>query len=91
MVSKMGNMAGVAKMLPGMGNMIDGNQMQEVEKRIKKQSSMVYSMTKKERANLNMLLTDKKPARGCCGLPRVPEWSSRRAWRSCPSFRKCAR
>ena len=59
MVSKMGNMAGVAKMLPGMGSMIDGNQMREVEKRIKKQSSMVYSMTKKERANPDMLLTDK--------------------------------
>jgi len=59
MVSSMGSMAGVAKMLPGMGNMIDSSQIGQIEKRIKKSESMIKSMTKKERANPDLLLTDK--------------------------------
>ncbi|KAL7540586.1 hypothetical protein ACHAXR_010219 [Thalassiosira sp. AJA248-18] len=59
MVSKMGSMAGVAKMLPGMGNMIDASQMKQVEQRIKRSEAMICSMTKKERANPELLLTDK--------------------------------
>lgn len=59
MVSKMGSMAGVAKMLPGMGSMIDSSQIREVEKRIKRSESMILSMTKRERANPDLLLTDK--------------------------------
>merc|ERR1719296_229481 len=52
MVSKMGSMAGVAKMLPGMGNMIDDSQMRQVEKRIKRSESMIFSMTKKKRGRI---------------------------------------
>ncbi|EED94755.1 signal recognition particle 54 kDA subunit [Thalassiosira pseudonana CCMP1335] len=59
MVSKMGSMAGVAKMLPGMGNMIDSSQMRQVEERIKRSEAMICSMNKKERANPGLLLTDK--------------------------------
>jgi len=59
MVSKMGSMAGVAKMLPGLGNMIDNSQIREVEKRIKRSESLICSMTKKERAKPELLLTDR--------------------------------
>lgn len=59
MVSSMGSMAGVAKMLPGMGNMIDNSQMKQVEIRLKRSEAMICSMTKKERANPDLLLTDK--------------------------------
>lgn len=59
MVSSMGSMAGVAKMLPGMGNMIDNSQLKQVEMRIKRSEAMICSMTKKERANPELLLTDK--------------------------------
>lgn len=59
MVSKMGSMAGVAKMLPGMGSMIDDSQMRQVEARIKRSEAMICSMTKKERADPNLLLLDK--------------------------------
>ena len=59
MVSKMGNMAGVAKMLPGMGGMLDNSQMRQVEQRIKRSEAMICSMTKKERANPDLLMTDK--------------------------------
>lgn len=59
MVSKMGSMAGVAKMLPGMGNMIDGSQMKQVEQRIKRSEAMICSMTKGERANPELLLKDR--------------------------------
>merc|ERR1719401_3287226 len=45
MVSKMGSMAGVAKMLPGTRSM--------------RSEAMICSMTKKERANPDLLLLDK--------------------------------
>ena len=56
LVSKMGNLAGVAKMMPGMGNM-NMKQIGDVEKRLKKNEAMVNSMTKKERANPELLIT----------------------------------
>mmetsp|Transcript_12501 Transcript_12501/g.20365 ORF Transcript_12501/g.20365 Transcript_12501/m.20365 type:complete len:264 (+) Transcript_12501:115-906(+) len=59
MVSKMGSMAGVAKMLPGMGGMIDNSQMKQVELRIKRSEAMICSMTKRERADPQLLMTDK--------------------------------
>jgi len=58
LVNKMGSLAGVAKMLPGMGNMLDNTQMRQVEARLKKNKSMICSMTKKERANPELLITD---------------------------------
>ena len=59
LVSSMGSMAGVAKMLPGLGNMIDNSQLSMVEKRIKRSEAMICSMTKKERANPDLLLMDR--------------------------------
>jgi signal recognition particle subunit SRP54 len=59
MVAKMGSMAGVAKMLPGMGNMINNSQLKEVEARIKRSEALICSMNKKERANPDLLLTDR--------------------------------
>jgi signal recognition particle subunit SRP54 len=59
LVSKMGNMAGLAKMMPGLGGQINMNQIREVEARLKKNKAMIYSMTKKERANPDLLISDK--------------------------------
>ncbi len=58
LVSSMGIMVGVAKMLPGVRNMIDNSQLRMVEKRIKRSEAMICSMTKKKRANLDLLLMD---------------------------------
>jgi signal recognition particle subunit SRP54 len=57
LLSKMGSVAGVAKMMPGVGNMINNNQIREVEARLKKNKAMICSMTKKERMNPDLLLT----------------------------------
>jgi signal recognition particle subunit SRP54 len=59
LVSSMGSMAGVAKMLPGLGNVIDNSQLKQVEKRIKRSEAMINSMTKHERANPDLLVLDK--------------------------------
>jgi len=58
LVSSMGSLAGVAKMLPGMGGALDSNKMREAEDRLKKSEAMICSMTKKERANPDLILTD---------------------------------
>ena len=58
LVSKMGSLAGVAKMLPGMGAALDNSKIREVEKRLKKNEAMIFSMTKKERANPDLLIKD---------------------------------
>jgi len=59
LVSKMGSMAGVAKMIPGMSGQIDNSQMRQVEQRLKANEAMIKSMTKKERANPELLITDR--------------------------------
>jgi len=59
LVTKMGSIAGVAKMMPGMAGALDNSKMREVEVRLKKNESMIFSMTKKERANPDLLITDK--------------------------------
>ena len=58
LVAKMGSLAGVAKMIPGMAGNLDGNQIRTVEKRLKKNEAMICSMTKKERANPELLIAD---------------------------------
>jgi len=58
LVSKMGNLAGVAKMLPGVGSQISNSQIREVEGRLKKNEALICSMTKKERANPELLISD---------------------------------
>jgi signal recognition particle subunit SRP54 len=59
LVLSMGSMAGVAKMLPGLRNMIDNSQLRMVEKRKKRSKAMIFSITKEERANPDLLLTDR--------------------------------
>jgi len=59
LVSKMGSFAGVAKMIPGMAGQIDNSKMREIERRMKKNEAMICSMTKKERANPELLITDR--------------------------------
>lgn len=59
LVSKMGNFAGVAKMLPGIGGQLDSSKIREVEARLKRSKAMIQSMTKKERENPEMFIGDK--------------------------------
>jgi signal recognition particle subunit SRP54 len=60
LVAKMGNFANVAKMIPGLGGaFLDGNQIKKIEGRFKKSEAMINSMTKKERANPDLLITDR--------------------------------
>jgi signal recognition particle subunit SRP54 len=55
-VNKMGSMAGIAKMMPGMGGQISDKQIREAEARLKKNKALICSMTKKERANPEILI-----------------------------------
>jgi hypothetical protein len=59
LVTKMGSFAGVAKMLPGIGGQISNAQIKEVEIRLKRSKALICSMTKKERANPDLLITDR--------------------------------
>jgi signal recognition particle subunit SRP54 len=56
LVSNMGNLASVAKMMPGMGGKIDQNQIRAAEVRLKKNEAMINSMTKAERRNPELLI-----------------------------------
>jgi signal recognition particle subunit SRP54 len=58
LVTKMGNLAGIAKMMPGLGGQISASQIKDVELRLKKNKAMICSMTKKERQNPELLITD---------------------------------
>lgn len=57
LVSTMGSLGGVAKMMPGMQG-IGAEQMRAAERRLKKNEAMICSMTKAERRNPNLLITD---------------------------------
>jgi signal recognition particle subunit SRP54 len=59
LVTKMGSFAGVAKMLPGVGNSLNNSQIKEVEARLKRSKAMIQSMTKKERENPDLFIKDK--------------------------------
>lgn len=59
LVSKMGSFAGVAKMLPGVGNSLNNSQIKEVEARLKRSKAMIQSMTMKERENPDLFIKDK--------------------------------
>jgi signal recognition particle subunit SRP54 len=59
LVSKMGSLAGVAKMLPGIGGQINNSQLREAETRLKRSKSMIQSMTKKERGDPELFIKDK--------------------------------
>jgi len=55
----MGNFAGVAKMIPGMAGKIDDKMLRTAEDRLKKSEAMITSMTKKEKSNPDLLITDR--------------------------------
>ena len=59
LVTKMGSFAGVAKMMPGMAGQMDTSKFAEIERRMKKSEAMICSMTKKERANPELLIMDR--------------------------------
>jgi signal recognition particle subunit SRP54 len=58
LLTKMGSVAGIAKLMPGMGGQLDNNQIRDVEARLKKNKSLICSMTKKERMNPDLLVKD---------------------------------
>ena len=55
----MGSFAGVAKMLPGIGDQLDNSKIREVEIRLKRSKAMIQSMTKKERSDPELFIKDK--------------------------------
>lgn len=57
LVSTMGSLGGVAKMMPGMAD-IGGDQIRAAEARLKKNEAMICSMTKKERRMPELLISD---------------------------------
>jgi len=59
LVTKMGSVAGIAKLMPGMGGQLNMNQIRDVEARLKKNKAMINSMTKKERLNPDLLIKDR--------------------------------
>jgi len=59
MVSKMGSLGGVAKMMPGMGD-ISTEQLIAAEKRLKKNEAMISVMTEEERQTPDLLIKDNK-------------------------------
>ena len=59
LVSKMGSLGGVTKMMPGMGE-ISTEQLIAAEKRLKKNEAMIAVMTEDERKNPDLLIKDTK-------------------------------
>jgi len=59
LVSTMGSLGGVAKMMPGMGG-VSSEQMIAAEKRLKKNEAMIAVMTEEERSNPDLLIKDSK-------------------------------
>lgn len=55
LISTMGSLGGVMKMLPGMGGQVSGSKMAEAEARLKVADSLIKSMTRQERANPELL------------------------------------
>lgn len=59
LVTKMGSVAGIAKMMPGLGANVNMSQIKEVEMKLKKNKAIIRSMTIKERMNPDLLISDK--------------------------------
>lgn len=59
MVSKMGSLGGLTKMMPGMSQ-ISNEQLIAAEKRLKKNEAMIAVMTEEERRNPELLIKDSK-------------------------------
>ncbi|KAL7577023.1 hypothetical protein ACA910_006769 [Epithemia clementina (nom. ined.)] len=58
LISKMGSVAGLAKLMPGMGGQLSNAKIREVEERLKKSKALINSMTRKERNNPDLLIKD---------------------------------
>merc|ERR1719199_2239370 len=58
MVSQMGSFSKVAQMIPGMADKVDDAMLAGVESRMKKSDALINSMTKRERADPSLLITD---------------------------------
>ena len=58
LVNQMGSLGGIAKMMPGLGGQLNMDQIRQVEARLKKNKSMINSMTPKERQNPELLIKD---------------------------------
>lgn len=55
MISNMGNMAGLLKMMPGAAGQVSSAKLEEAEMKLKVADSLIKSMTKKERAEPELL------------------------------------
>jgi len=58
LVSTMGSIAGVTKLMPGMAGKYDSAQMRAAEARMKRNEALICSMTKQERRRPELLITD---------------------------------
>lgn len=59
MMSKLGSVQNIAKMIPGMGSQLNMKQISDVEQRMKRSKALICSMTKKERSSPELLIKDK--------------------------------
>ena len=82
LITKMGSFAGVAKMIPGIGGLIDTNKITQVEKRLKKNKAIIRNMTKKERANPDLFVKDRS------SQSRTLERFMKRAFNSLVNFKR---
>jgi signal recognition particle subunit SRP54 len=57
MLKNMGSLGGVLKMLPGMGKMVNAEQLEKGEQQLKKAEAMIGSMTLQERKDPDLLAT----------------------------------
>ncbi|MGB3572742.1 MAG: signal recognition particle protein, partial [Phormidesmis sp.] len=55
LMKNMGSLAGIMKMIPGMGNKLSSDQLQQGEQQLKRCEAMIKSMTKEERKNPEVL------------------------------------
>ena len=55
MMKNMGSLGGIMKLIPGMGNKISDDQLQQGEAQLKRCEAMINSMTKQERENPELL------------------------------------
>ena len=58
LATSMGGLASVTKLMPGMAGRIDNSQIRAAEERLKKNEAMINSMTKKERQQPGLLISD---------------------------------
>lgn len=55
LLKNMGSLGGMLKLIPGMGNKIDKNMLEQGEVQLKRVETMINSMTKEERKNPDVL------------------------------------